>query len=355
MKTRFINLSLLILSIVLLIISCKPNPMPPIMFQGNWVSFSQIPGLARTGAGSWVIGDTGYIVGGYNSTNDSCLSDLWQYTPVSNSWVQKANFPGSVRQSGVGFAVGMKGYLATGYNPKSLQRFQDCWQYDPSSNNWIRMADLPDFNGAGTGARYDAVAFTVGNYGYLGTGYNGVWLNDFWQFDPLANKWTAINNSPVTKRSGAVAFVYFNEVYICAGSNNADNLKDFWKYNPGTDKWTRLRDIANTSPDSYDDDYTDIARDHAIGLVQPFGTIWKAYLAVGQNAGSSLIPYTWEYDFATDLWQRKTSFEKAPRTGAIGWSFLNLKKGMIGTGKTTGKSLDDFNWWYPDQTYNVND
>jgi hypothetical protein len=354
-KARFI----LLVSLVLILHSCiklAPSPYPDYPI-GNWVKRSYLSnGLPRSGASSWVIGDTGYLVGGYNSQNDSCLSDLWQYDPVLNTWSQRAFFPGKPRQSGVGFSIGSNGYLSTGYDSAHNLLFQDCWQYNTTNNSWTRMADLPDINGLGTGARYGAVGFAINNYGYLGTGFNGNWLNDFWQFDPVNNQWKAIQNSPVSKRSGALAFVYMNEAYICTGINNGIQSTDFWKYNPTSDTWTRLRDIANTSPNSYDDDYTDIIRDHGIVLIEPAypGGVWRAYICLGKTNGA-LYNKTWEYDFINDIWIRKTPFERYPRQGAISWSFINLKRGFTGLGTDGVYIFDGIEEWLPGITLDTND
>lgn len=349
------NLFFLSASIVLITISCSKSSTSTDT-SGNWVNRFQIGGWPRTGAAAFVIGDTGYIATGYNASNDSCLSDLWQFDPVKNNWTQKAYLPATARHSGVGFAIGKKGYVSTGYNPKTTpQNFQDTWEYNPATNSWAQKASLPDIQGPGTGARYDAVAFAIGNYGYVGTGYNGSWLKDFWQLDPVANTWTAITNIPGNKRSGSTAFVYNNIAYVLLGSNNGSELHDFWKFDPSTKAWTQLRDIANTSSDNYDDDYTDIVRDHAVSFVMPNnpnnGT-WKAYITCGQNG--SLTNKTWEYDFATDLWVRKTPYERSARSGAVSWSFLNLQRAFVGTGKSSTLTLDDYDEFYPADTYDAN-
>ena len=257
------NLFFLSASIILITVSCSKSSTSPLT-SGNWVQRFQIGGWPRNGAVAFVIGDTGYIAAGYNSSNDSCLSDLWQFDPVKNNWTQKAYLPGVARHSGVGFSIGTKGYVATGYNPKTTpQYFQDTWEYNPATNGWLQKASLPDIQGPGTGARYDAVAFTIGSYGYVGTGYNGSWLKDFWKLDPVANTWTPITNIPGNKRSGSVAFTTFNDTsaYIVTGTNNGTELHDFWRYNPTTG-WSQLRDIANTSADNYDDDYTINLKDY---------------------------------------------------------------------------------------------
>ncbi len=54
--------------------------------------------------------------------------------------------------------------------------------------------------------------------------------------------------------------------------------------------------VAKVS-ESYDDGYTTIARSNAAAFV--IGD--KAYISTGVNNGT-LFPYTWEYDFASDLW-----------------------------------------------------
>ncbi len=348
-------------SIILIAISCSQPPINP-EFSGNWVQSFQIGGWPRSAASAFVIGDTGYIALGFNQSNDSSLSDLWQFDPVKNNWTQKAFFPGGPRHSAVGFAVGKMGYVATGIDDYA-KYYQDNWQYNPATNVWTKMASLPDNGGgAGSGARFDAVAFAIGNYGYVGTGNNGSWLKDFWKFDPSANTWTQITNLPGNKRSGAVAFTSYNDTtaYIVTGQNNGNELYDFWSYNP-TSGWLRLRDIANTSSDVYDDDYTDIVRDHAVGFVMQDGGVWKAFIATGQNG--SLTTKTWEYDFATDLWIRKTPYERSPRASAVSWSFVNLAnpgqggvgRAFVGTGKSSLLSLDDYDEFFPLQAYNPND
>lgn len=55
-----------------------------------------------------------------------------------------------------------------------------------------------DKNGLGMGipagstmpARYGAVSFSINGKGYIGTGYNNVPKNDFWEFDPATNSLT---------------------------------------------------------------------------------------------------------------------------------------------------------------------
>ena len=145
----------------------------------------------------------------------------------------------------------------------------------------------------------------------------------------------------------AVAFVYNNKGYICTGTNNGTAVNDFWSYDPSTSAWTELRQIANISADSYDDNYTDIIRSNAAAFV--IGD--KAYITTGENG--SLLSSTWEYDFSTDLWTSKTAFEGSPRTGAVAFSVTS--GGYVTTGRSSTLPFDDLRQFFPDQAYNAND
>ena len=56
----------------------------------------------------------------------------------------------------------------------------------PATNSWKEMASIPDGTDGTNiyGKRYYALSFGIGQYGYLGTGYNDNYQKDFWKFDP---------------------------------------------------------------------------------------------------------------------------------------------------------------------------
>jgi len=45
---------------------------------------------------------------------------------------QKPDFKGNARSSAVGFSIGNKGYIGTGFGGNFLYILQDFWEYDPS-------------------------------------------------------------------------------------------------------------------------------------------------------------------------------------------------------------------------------
>ena len=69
----------------------------------------------------------------------------------------------------------------------------------------------------------------MNEFGFCGTGFDGNnYLNDFYKFDPVANVWTKTTSVfPGTKRSEAVAFAIGNRGYIGTGFDGTDGLAGF--------------------------------------------------------------------------------------------------------------------------------
>lgn len=323
-----------VLGLTILISSCTKTATTEDV-TGNWVRRSDFEGVTRSEGISFTIGDKAYVGTGYDGTNR--LKDLWQYDPVQNFWLQKADFPGVARNSAVGFSIGDKGYVGTGYD--GINRLQDFWQYDATANSWVQRSNF-----AGS-ARYDAVGFAITGKGYISTGYDGSYLKDIWEYDTSADSWTQKISMGGSKRSGAVAFVYNNRGYICTGVNNGSStdINDLWEYDPmAATPWTEKRKISNISSEAYDDAYA-IIRNNAASFVMGD----KAYISCGENGG--VLNDTWEYDFATDLWTKKTAYEGVARTGAIAFSVAN--RGFLLTGRSSNATFDDIREFFPLQAY----
>ncbi|MCD7850188.1 MAG: galactose oxidase [Parabacteroides sp.] len=315
--------ALLIALLPVFVSSCSDDDDDDLI--GNWVRTSDFDGLARGEASCFSIGNKGYLVCGYDgSKSNTRLGDLWEYDMTTDAWTQKASFPGTARSNATAFAIDGKGYFGTGYDGEN--RLNDFWEYDPATNTWTQKADFP-----GTG-RYSAVSFGISGKGYIGAGYDGNYLKDFYSFTPANNTWTQIASVGGSKRMGASSFVIDNIAYVCGGANNGEYVSDFWKFDPSTGQWTQLRDIANTSNEDYDDDYT-IARMNA----STFVIDGAAYLTCGESG--SLRSDTWKYYPSTDLWEQVHNFKGSARTEAV--SFSNGTRGFIATGKSSTYRFDD--------------
>jgi N-acetylneuraminic acid mutarotase len=237
----------------------------------------------------------------------------------TDAWTQKRYFGGNEREHAVSFSIGNKGYLGTGYDGTNQKK--DFWEYDPVINAWTQKADF------GGTARSAAVGFSIGNKGYIGTGGDGGLRNDFWEYDPDFNEWTQKADFGGTARGGAVGFSIGPRGYIGTGSGSSNILrKDFWEYSPGSDQWTQKTDFGGT------------ARSGAVG----FSINAKGYIGTGVDAASGKKDF-WEYNPVVNEWIQKSDFGGTARSLAAGLSIAG--KGYIGTGADGGLFKNDF-WEY---------
>ena len=254
------------------------------------------------------INGKGYIGTGWNGTVN--LTDMWEYDPTLNTWTQKANFPGTPRYGAAGFTVGNFGYVGLGCDAiyPAYTFPLDFWKFDPIANSWSPIANFP-----GSG-RYTISTFSIGAYGYLGTGWSGAYYSDFWRYDPATDSWLQLANFGGGIRQSAVGFAIGNKGYISTG-NHGVNYNDLWEYDPVGNSWTQR---AN---------YPGAARYGASCFV--LGSL--GFVGTGDGA----IEYTdmWAYSPATNNWTAEPAYTGAPLYHAIGFSIGC--KGYIGTGWTT--------------------
>jgi hypothetical protein len=235
----------------------------------------------------------------------------------ANNWIQKANFGGAARNGAVGFSIGNKGYIGTGFDGSYKNDF---WEFDPSTNIWAQKANF------GGTARIGAVGFSIGNKGYIGTGIGitGQKKEDFWAYDPATNSWDQKNDFGGTARDGAFGFSIGNKGYIGTGYDGSYK-NDFWEYDPTTNTWTQKANFGGG------------ARDRAVG----FSIGNKGYIGTGFDVMSRTNDF-WEYDpgapGSLGTWIQKANFGGTARTNAVGFSIGN--KGYVGTGSNGGNTND---------------
>lgn len=156
-----------------------------------WDTISDFAGTARKGAVGFAMGAQGYV-----GTGDDGVytNDFWQYQPLTDTWIQKANFPGNARTGASGWGIFPTAFIACGHDNTWTYR-KDVWEYNYFGDVWTQRAEL---NGPG---RSNASAFVIKGIGYLGLGYNGQFLDDFFAYTPMlsleqSNKQQNINAYP---------------------------------------------------------------------------------------------------------------------------------------------------------------
>ena len=131
----------------------EPAPSGSTTRTDAWTEKAPLPGGARQYASAFAIGDTGYVMCGWNNSTSTDYNDLWAYHPATDTWVQKASLPGPPRYAGVAFSIDDIGYFGTG--AASATWYNDLYAFDPTTNTWEQKANFP-----GNGRRW-AVGFAV--------------------------------------------------------------------------------------------------------------------------------------------------------------------------------------------------
>jgi N-acetylneuraminic acid mutarotase len=196
-------------------------------------------GAGRTGAVSFVINDTVYA--GLGKDGDQHYKDFWKYSIETDQWVQIADFPGDARAYSQAFSVNGKGYVGIGeyyvWNTADTT-FQDFYSYDPVAGKWTKLNDF------GGGPRSSAVCFVIGNDAYIGTGLNkdGDSQKDFWKYDYLSDTWGQLTSEFSGEiRNSATAFTLNGKAYVTGGSyftSYSVQLSDVQQYDPVAEAWT---------------------------------------------------------------------------------------------------------------------
>jgi len=335
------RLSISLILLILVFSACSHSSNSDSDLVGDWIRKSDFEGAKRSGAVTFKIGDRVFVGTGFDGTYR--LKDLWEYDATRNTWYRKADFPGVARNSAVAFSANGKGYVGTGFD--GTNRLNDFWEYDPSANTWRRVADFLGGYENEAKYRYGAVALSLNNKGYVGTGYGSgdpnsgaTELKDWWEYDPASNAWNRKTSIGGAKRTYAFGFEINGLGYVGGGSNNGVYPTDFWRYDALNDVWLELSPLD----DADDSDYTyALQRDGAATFViNGYG-----YLCGGTF--SSITGTVWESNIGTDRWTQKSTFEGTVRDAAVGFGVGS--KGFITTGRN-GSTLRFDDLWEFDPT-----
>lgn len=254
-----LNYTLFVLLLLSIVFSCTRTNLNYTQ-NGNWASRTTFGGGSGNGIGvgfaaSFVIGNNAYMGTGVNPQfPGSKLSAMWEYTPgaipanvpdgldspaAQGVWTAIANFPGAPRSNAVGFTAGGLGYIGTGLANDGVTIYPDFYSYNPGSGSWTQVDSISD--ASGSHPRFDAAAFGFDSVGYVLTGTDGFnYFQDVWKFSPATGQWTKLADYPGNKRSGAVTFVYNGQGYFLTGHTPSTKWAsgglafDFWRFNPNS-------------------------------------------------------------------------------------------------------------------------
>ncbi len=318
-----------------------------IPFDGNlndfWLPKTEQPAMARCDAVAFAINGKAYFGTGMDGTQ--VLNDFWEYDPSTNTWTPLPPVPGPPRTEAIGFSIETngKGYVGLGWSGNSGFPYTDFYEFDPVANAWTAMPSFP----SPLGGRRNAVSFTIGSRGYICSGYD----NDFqyskecWAFDPNGgdnNSW--IQQASMGKgRIDAVAFAAAGKGYVLTGwqGNTAEPLfKDFWAFDPA---------IAPNGQWTQKDDFPGVARAHAVAFSFPAEN--RGFVSTGWSGANFQLSDLWEYNPTDEIWTRKADLPQVKLRNAVGLAIEATNKAYVGAGGRTTQGpgcadLQDNFWEY---------
>jgi gliding motility-associated-like protein len=285
--------------------------------QGTWTQKTGLPfwGVNRAAPVAYNIANKGYLGTGDCQCFSVGLKDVGEYDPIADTWTQKANFGGGFRKYAVGFSIGNYGYTGTGVD-SSGNYMNDLWKFDPILNTWTQMAS------PGPTGRAQAVGFAVGGKGYIGTGLSvNSCFNDLLEYDPVANTWTPKANFPGGFRRDIdrAVFVIGNKAYLGTGCDSSRILvpahhNDFWEFDPTLNTWTQKPNFPGPP------------RRGAVG----FSLCGYGFIGLGTDGTDFSFNDFWMYDTASNSWSAVTPFPGPARWDAA--SFVVNNNAYIATG-----------------------
>jgi hypothetical protein len=149
-------------------------------------------------------------------------------------------------------------------------------------NTWVRLPDPP----ATMPGREAHVIIAHNGFIYVGFGYNGSCLSDWWRWDPCSGTWTQLANAPVNLSNWPFIFAIGPYIYVGGGGGGCGGpINAFYRYDPATDTWTARANLP-------------VPLNGAAGASD--GTY--GYIACGQTSGGTYTNTLYRYDPDANSW-----------------------------------------------------
>jgi len=213
-----------------------------------------------------------------------------------NTWVSLPAPPNTMptRENYVTIAHNGFIYVGFGYNGSCLN---DWWRWDPCAGTWTQLAS-PSVNFSNL-----PFIFAIGSYIYVGGGGNlcGGPINSFYRYNPANNSWIARANLPVPLEGAAGASDGTYGYVACGRTTGGTYTNTLYQYDPTTDTWTSLSTVPGN-----------------VGRRRPSMAYYQGKLYIGGGwTGSQCRQDFHAYDIATNNW---TALPDYPTTHFDAWA-----------------------------------
>ena len=140
------------------------------------------------------------------------------------------------------FVLNNKAYVISGNSNGTAQT--DLWMFDPTvgaTGEWKEKRKIfddsdEDYDDDYAIARYGAVAFTLGNKGYVTCGQNGSYVTTTWEYDPIADVWKQKTGFEGSARIGAVAFTLRDRAFVATGNSGSLWFDNMYEWQPSAEQ-----------------------------------------------------------------------------------------------------------------------
>ena len=198
-------------------------------FDGKtWMREAALPAEGVNAPAAAAIGDTIYLIGGFGTTSNRPVVNVWRYHVRNKQWSEAAPLPAP--RGGHAAAV-LDGRIHVIGGGNSVSTIDDHSVYDSRTNAWTERAKLPRSMGS-------PAAVVVGGRLYSVGGRSGP--NDFGDvhiYDAAGDKWTP--GTGIDARGTGGAALLGNSIYYFGGELQSKNvvLDAVLRLDPNAKSW----------------------------------------------------------------------------------------------------------------------
>ncbi|MDO3627465.1 kelch repeat-containing protein [Mucilaginibacter sp. BT774] len=246
----------------------------------------------------------------------------------------RSDFPGPARFGATAVTINGNIYFGLGKSKTTNLGLDDWWKYDPNADKWTQIANCPM-------ATFIASSFSIGSKVYVGVSAGLMYYNAFFCYDTVTDTWKPVASFPGKYALFPMSFSSGQYGYLVGGTqvssgSNGGNTNDVWRYDPASDSWQQLAPFPG------------LARDEAI----VFTLNNKGYVIGGGAANGGSNPYqadAWSFDFATETWRQLAAPpQNVPRSEGFAFSLQN--KAYVGGGKIKDGNVEPYVYEYDPMT-----
>jgi N-acetylneuraminic acid mutarotase len=216
----------------------------------------------------------------------------------AQTWVRKHDYPSPVRTNAISFTIGNFGYYGSGMRGSAASDSTDMMKYDVLTDTWAPISPLPQ-------RLLSAASFSIGQYGYVGIGYainelpSGFGYDNvgtsslFYRYDPMSNSWSTVAGFPLSSIFNPSTFVLNGLGYVAGGLDSGRLLPQnlLYSYNPINNNWAQLDSLPL----------------HIQGA-SGFSYNGFGYTADGGTSGDTLSKGVFKYNASSNSWDTLSSF-----------------------------------------------